>query len=165
MAKLRIRIYGDEVLRKKCRFIKSFDERLRRLVADMFETMYESNGIGLAAPQIGILRKVIVVDTMEPGEKMALVNPKIDYWSEERHAMKEGCLSIPGVEGEVVRPTRIHIKANDVDGNEIEFEAEGLLARVIQHEVDHLNGILFIDHLTTSERETVSRKLQELALV
>ena len=164
MAILNIRIYGDEVLRKKTKFVKTFDKKLEKLVHDMFETMYEYHGIGLAAPQVGILRKVVVVDTMEPDEKHVLINPKILWQSEERDMMKEGCLSIPGVEGEVIRPESLRVKAQTVTGEEFELAASGLLARCIQHEMDHLNGILFIDHLRESERATLARALQELAV-
>jgi peptide deformylase len=164
MAKLDIKIYGEEVLRKKTKYVKAFDDKLKKLVNDMFDMMYESNGIGLAAPQVGILRKLIVVDTMEPGEKMALVNPKILEMSEEKAVMKEGCLSIPDVEGEVIRSETIKVKANDLDGNDLELDATGLLARVIQHEIDHLNGVLFVDHLNDTDKASVSRKLQELAV-
>jgi len=164
MARLDIRIYGDEVLRKKTKFVKQFDKKLEKLVHDMFETMYEAHGIGLAAPQVGILRKVIVVDTTEPDEKFALVNPKIIWQSQEMDLMKEGCLSIPGVDGEVSRPAGIRVKAQAVDGEEFELAASGLLARCIQHEMDHLNGILFVDHLRESERASVARALQELAV-
>ena len=164
MARLDIRIYGDEVLRKKTKFVKQFDKKLEKLVHDMFETMYEAQGIGLAAPQVGILRKVIVVDTTEPDEKYALINPKIIWYSPEMDLMKEGCLSIPGVDGEVSRPAGIRVKAQAVDGEEFELAASGLLARCIQHEMDHLNGILFVDHLRDSERAAVARALQELAV-
>lgn len=157
-------IYGDETLRKKTKFVKTFDKRQQKLVEDMFETMYASNGIGLAAPQIGVLKKVIVVDTLEEGEKIALANPKIVWESEETWEMNEGCLSIPGVEGEVIRPCRIRVRANNaITGDEIEIEAEDLFARVILHETDHLNGILFVDRLASGERAGLERKLQELA--
>lgn len=164
MAVRNLSIYGNEVLRKKTKFIKTYDARLHKLVEDMFETMYCSNGIGLAAPQIGILKKLFVVDTLEPGEKIALANPKILWQSEETWCMSEGCLSIPEVEGDVERPEKIRVRANDpMTGDEIEFDAEGLFARVILHENDHLNGVLFVDHLTSAERAALERKLQELA--
>lgn len=164
MSTRNICIYGNEVLRKKTKFIKTFDERLRKLVEEMFETMYEANGIGLAAPQVGILKKLLVVDTGEEGEKTTLANPKILWQSEETWLMNEGCLSIPGLEGEVERPERIRVKANDpFTGDEIEFEASGLFARVILHENDHLNGVLFVDHLTSGDRAALERRLQEMA--
>jgi len=164
MAKFKIRIYGDEVLRKKTKFVKTFDKKLQQLIDDMFKAMHESGGIGLAAPQVGILKKIIVVDTGEEGECHAFVNPKIVWRSDEECLMKEGCLSIPGVEGEVVRSDRIKVKADDpATGEEFTFEADGLLARVIQHEMDHLNGVLFVDLLQDAERSLLDRKLQELA--
>jgi peptide deformylase len=164
MANRNICIYGNEVLRKKTKFIKTYDQRLKKLVEVMFETMYDSSGIGLAAPQVGLLKKLIVVDTLEEGEKLALANPKILWQSEETWTMNEGCLSIPGLEGEVERSEKIRVKGNDpYTGDEVEIDAEGLFARVILHENDHLNGVLFVDHLTPAERSTLERKLQELA--
>lgn len=164
MATRKILIYGNQALRKKTKFIKAFDARLKKLVEEMFDTMYAANGIGLAGPQIGVLRKIFVIDTLEEGEKLALANPKILWTSEEQVAMKEGCLSIPGLEGEVVRPEKIRLRAHDpFTGNELEMDAEGLLARVIQHENDHLNGVLFVDHLNAEQRRPMERKLQELA--
>ncbi len=165
MAKLRLTLYGDETLRKKTRVIKTFDKRLEKLIQDMFHTMYEENGIGLAAPQVGILKKLIVVDTQEENGRFAFVNPRIVWKSEETEIMNEGCLSIPGVEGEVVRAKSIHLKFNDPEtGEEKEMAASDLLARVIQHETDHLNGILFVDHLTEKDRASQARKLEELAV-
>ncbi len=164
MPKAIIRTYGDEVLRKKTKYVKKFDKKLGQLIQFMFTIMYENDGIGLAAPQIGISKKVIVVDTQEPGEKYALINPKLTWKNEEMDTVKEGCLSIPGIEAEVYRPTQIKVKANHPEtGEEFEIEASGMLARVIQHEVDHLNGILFVDHLRDSERSQFNRKLQEMA--
>ncbi|RJP22370.1 MAG: peptide deformylase [Candidatus Omnitrophota bacterium] len=164
MARLHIRTYGDDVLRKKTKYIKTYDRKLLQLIEDMFDFMYEAGGIGLAAPQVGISRKLIVVDTFEEGEKFALANPKIIWESDEILAMKEGCLSIPGVEGEVLRSRKIKVKYNDPEtGVELTMEASDLLARVIAHETDHLNGVLFVDHLHESEFAQISRKLQELA--
>lgn len=164
MAVRKIVLYGDEVLRKKTKFIKTFDKRLSKLIEDMFDTMYAANGVGLAAPQIGILRKLFVVDTQLEGEKYALANVKIVWSGEELEEMNEGCLSIPGVEGDVSRPSAIRIQGNDAwTGDLVEFQAEGLLARVIQHELDHLNGVLFIDRLPADKRKPLERRLQELA--
>lgn len=164
MSRMRIRIYGDEVLRKKTRVVKKFDKKLQELIEDMFETMYDAGGIGLAAPQVGLLKKVIVADTQEEGEKIAMVNPKIVWSGGEPVSMNEGCLSIPGVEGDVTRPDTIKVRAQDpATGEEYVMETSGLYARVIQHEIDHINGILFIDHLTPAQRSLISRKLDELA--
>ncbi|MBN2327761.1 MAG: peptide deformylase [Candidatus Omnitrophica bacterium] len=166
MSKLRVTIYGEEILRKKARFVKNYDKRLKKLIDDMFQTMYAENGIGLAAPQVNVQRKVIVIDTQQEGEKFALVNPKILWKSEETETMNEGCLSIPGVEGDVVRAKSIRFKYNHPDtGEEKEMEASDLLARVVQHETDHLNGVLFIDHLSEKDRVSQSRILDELAVV
>ncbi len=165
MATMQITIYGNEVLRKKTRFIKVFDKRLNKVIQDMFHTMYEANGIGLAAPQVGLSRKIIVLDTQE-GDKYAMTNPKIVWTSEEEDTMNEGCLSVPDVEGDVTRPESIRVRFNDPDtGEEKEMEASGLLARVIQHETDHLNGILFVDHLSEKDKRAQARKLQEMAVV
>lgn len=164
MRKLRLHIYGDEVLRKKTKYIKTYDAKLLQLIDDMFRLMYESNGIGLAAPQVGILKKLVVIDTLEEGEKIALINPKIMARGEDMTVMKEGCLSIPGVEGEVTRPETITVTANNPEtGEEYTFQTSGLLSRCIQHEVDHLEGTLFVDRLTKSDLASVSRKLQELS--
>lgn len=165
MAKLNLTFYGDEVLRKKTRYVKVFDKRLIKLIQDMFQTMYEENGIGLAAPQVGVLKKIIVVDTQHEGEIYAMVNPKILQFSEETETMNEGCLSIPGVEGDVTRAKSIRVRFNDPEtGEEKELEATDLLARVIQHETDHLNGVLFVDHLSEKDRANQARKLEELAI-
>lgn len=164
MAVRTICLYGDDVLRKKTRFVKTFDKKTHKIVDDMFETMYKANGIGLAASQIGLLKKLFVVDTREEGEKYAFANVKITWKSEEVEPFTEGCLSIPGLEAEVIRPARIHLQAQDArTGEDLEMEAGGLLARVIQHELDHTNGVLFIDHLNAEQRKPLERPLQELA--
>ncbi len=163
MGKLKLCYYGNVVLRKKTKFIKKYDQNLQRLVDDMFATMYEAAGIGLAAPQVGLLKKLIVIDTTEEGEKIALANPKLMWEGGEIVSMKEGCLSIPGVEAEVDRYDNVKVKGNDpLTGEEKIIEAEGLFARVFQHEIDHLNGILFVDHLTPAQKSQLNRKLQEL---
>lgn len=165
MPKLKIHTYGDPVLRKKARVIKTFDDKLAELVQEMFDMMYKSNGVGLAAPQVGISRRLIVVDTTEPGEKIALANPKILWKSDEQDSMDEGCLSVPGLEGEVFRAMRIRLKGNNpLTGEDVHIEASNFLARVFQHEIDHLEGVLFIDHLHESERASLNRALEEMAL-
>jgi len=165
MSLMQITIYGNEVLRKKARFVKVFDKRLNKIIQDMLYTMYKFNGIGLAGPQVGLSRKIIVLDTQEKGEKFAMANPKIIWTSEEEDTMNEGCLSIPDVEGDVTRPESIRVRFNDPDnGEEKEMEASGLLARVIQHETDHVNGIMFVDHLSEKDKRENARKLQELAV-
>ncbi|MGB9814181.1 MAG: peptide deformylase [Thermovenabulum sp.] len=142
MAYREIRKLGDEVLRKKALEVTVFDNRLKMLIEDMVETMKKANGIGLAAPQVGILKRVVVIDI---GEGLyTFVNPEIIEMSGEIIDI-EGCLSIPGVYGEVARPKKLKVKAQDEKGLSFEIEAEGLFARAICHEVDHLNGVLFID--------------------
>jgi len=165
MALRKIRIYEDEILRKKSKTVEKFDKRLHDLLDDMKETMYEANGIGLAAPQVGILKRAIVVD---PGDgAIELVNPQIEY-SEGSAVDVEGCLSVPNVWGEVERPQKVVVKAQDRFGNEFRLEAEGLLARAVCHEIDHLDGILFIDKVirfvTEEEVEKKRSKGQKMDL-
>jgi peptide deformylase len=142
MAIRQIRTRGDDVLRKKCKPVKKIDGKLQELVDDMIETMYDANGIGLAAPQVGILKRVIVIDIGEG--PMALINPEIISQSGEQLEV-EGCLSIPGIWGEVKRPEQIVVEALDMDGKLQKIEGTGMLARVLSHETDHLDGILFED--------------------
>ena len=138
-----IREDGDEVLRKICKPVEKMTERLNTLIDDMFDTMYDANGVGLAAPQVGVLRRIVVIDTYE-GNPLVLINPEI-IETEGEQIGPEGCLSLPGLQGEVSRPERVVCKALDRDMNEITVEGEGLLARAICHETDHLNGILYKD--------------------
>lgn len=139
---LNIRKNGDPVLRMKSDEVGEIDEEIEELVENMFETMYSANGVGLAAPQVGISKRMIVVDTGDL--PIALINPVILERSGEDTSV-EGCLSVPGVQGEVTRAERVCVKGMTLDGKEYEFCAEGLLARAFQHEIDHLDGILFID--------------------
>ncbi len=133
---------GDPVLRKICRSVINFDEKLATLLDDMIDTMYEANGVGLAAPQVGILRRVCVIDVGDG--PIELINPAII--SEEGDQIgDEGCLSIPGQSGLVKRPMKVTVKAQDRNGNTFEVSGEGLLARAFCHEIDHLNGILYTD--------------------
>ncbi|MFO7151647.1 MAG: peptide deformylase [Bacillota bacterium] len=142
MAIRKIRKLGDEVLRKKAKKVTVFDERLKQLIEDMAETMKWANGVGLAAPQIGILKRVVVIDVGEG--LIELINPEII--AEEGEVVGiEGCLSIPGVTGEVARPKKVKVRAQNSKGEFIEIEGEDLLARALCHEIDHLDGILFID--------------------
>ncbi|AYO30402.1 peptide deformylase [Biomaibacter acetigenes] len=142
MAIRNIRKYGDEILRKKARDVTVFDDNLKTLLEDMAETMKDANGVGLAAPQVGILKKVVVIDV--GNGLIELINPEIVF--EEGEVVEvEGCLSIPGVNGEVARPQKVKVKALDRNGKKIEIEGEDLLARALCHEIDHLNGILFVD--------------------
>ncbi len=143
MAIRNIREDGDEVLRKKCKPVEKMTERLSTLIDDMFDTMYEANGVGLAAPQVGVLRRIVVIDTYEDNP-LVLVNPEI-IESDGEQVGPEGCLSLPGLQGDVARPKHVVCKALDRDMKEITVEGEGLLARAICHELDHLDGILYKD--------------------
>ena len=143
MAIRNIRVDGDEVLRKVCKPIEKMTPRLQTLIDDMFDTMYEANGVGLAAPQVGILKRIVVIDRCD-GESYCLINPEIISSDGEQEG-DEGCLSLPGLVGKVVRPNHVVCKALDRDMNEITVEGEGLLARAICHELDHLDGVLYKD--------------------
>ncbi|MGI6484976.1 MAG: peptide deformylase [Thermoanaerobacterales bacterium] len=145
MATRTIREYGDEVLRKKSKTVSVFDNRLLTLLSDMEQTMREAEGVGLAAPQVGVLRRVVVIDVGEG--LIELINPEI-IDSEGENTAVEACLSIPGVMGEVTRPHRVKVKAQDRNGKQIQIEGEGLLARAMCHEIDHLDGVLFIDKVS-----------------
>lgn len=144
MALREVRKKGDEILSKKCKEVKIFDERLGILLDDMYETMTEADGVGLAAPQIGILKRAVVIDIGEG--KIELVNPEI-IESSGSQTDSEGCLSVPGVYGEVERPMFVKVKAQDRNGKEFEIEGEGLLARAFCHEIEHLDGKLFLDRV------------------
>jgi len=157
MALRKIRTYEDEILRKKSKIVEKFDQRLHQLLDDMKDTMYEANGIGLAAPQVGVLKRAVVIDIGEGA--IELVNPQIEY-SEGSVVDVEGCLSVPNVWGEVERPQKVVVNAQDRFGNEFRLEAEGLLARAVCHEIDHLDGILFVDKVIrfVSEEEIEQRR-------
>ncbi|WP_411682998.1 peptide deformylase [Clostridium thailandense] len=148
MALRNIRKYGDEILRKKSRKVDEINDRILTLIADMEETMYDAQGVGLAAPQVGILKRIVVIDV---GEGMlSLINPEI-ISQEGSQIDTEGCLSVPSEQGEVDRPNRVKVKAQNEKGEEIVIEGEGLLARALCHEIDHLDGILFVDKIIKSE--------------
>ncbi len=151
----KVRIIGDPILRKKAEPVLDFDKKLRKFVDDMIDIMYVEDGIGLAAPQIGFSRQVVVVDASElvKGEyPRAFINPEIIEFSEETDVKEEGCLSIPGVHEEVVRSTRIKVKYQNEKGKEFTEEYTNWLARILQHEIDHLNGILFVDRISPIKR-------------
>ena len=152
MAKLEIFHYPADILKTTAGPVTDFDKKLIDLADDMFETMYEFDGVGLAAPQIGVSRRLIVVDSRQaPDERAALVNPRITETSGEELGL-EGCLSLPELFAEVVRASSIRVEADDTDGNPVTFDASGFFARVIQHEIDHLDGKMFIDRLDPFER-------------
>lgn len=164
MAKLPIRIYPDPVLRVRCEAVEEFGPELQKLIDDMVETMHAAPGIGLAAPQVGIPRRLAVVDLSvgkNEDELLVLVNPQIHdpdgAWVEE-----EGCLSIPDFAERVSRPERIRVTARTAAGEPVEIEADGWLARAICHEVDHLDGVLFVDHLRGLRRDKARRALKRL---
>lgn len=163
MARLEIRVLGDPVLRQRAEVVAEVDDALRRLAQDMFDTMYEADGVGLAAPQVGLLTRLIVVDPREQGvEPVALVNPRVVELGGETDRAEEGCLSIPGVRDVVERPVKATVEALDLDGEPIRIEAEGLLARVLQHEIDHLEGILFPDRLSPLKRKMLLKKWEKV---
>ena len=148
--KYEIRTFGDPVLKAVAEPITNIDERLVRLTDEMFKVMYEAPGIGLAAPQIGVQRQVFVYDIDE--ERKVILNPQIVESSGE-WVYDEGCLSIPGLYVEMVRPKRVLVRGINLDGNQVEFEADELLARLFQHEIDHLNGVLMFDRMTPDQRK------------
>lgn len=165
MAIRAIRIYPDPVLRVQCRAVTDFDETLRKLVDDMIETMNAAPGIGLAAPQVGIDLRVAVVDLSvgeDPQQLHVLINPEITHRRGQETDV-EGCLSLPGITDKVERPTYVRIKAVDAQGNPFEVEAEDWLARALCHELDHLDGVLFVDRLRGLRRERARRQLRKLA--
>lgn len=163
MSVLNIELLGSEVLRRRATEIAEVDEELRALVRDMFETMYEAEGVGLAGPQVGIDRRVIVVDVNEEGAvPFAMINPTIVEASREMAKAEEGCLSIPGVSSVVERPARVVAEGIDENGRPLRIQAEGLLARCILHEIDHLDGILFIDRLSPLKRNMLLKKYRSL---
>ncbi len=167
MAIRRIYETPDPVLRQISRPVETFDEGLKTLVADMFETMYDAPGIGLAAVQVGEPIRLLVIDLQEPEEEggepvrdpKTFIHPEILWTSDEEIPYTEGCLSVPEQYAEVLRPDRIRAKWQDVEGKTYEEEIDGLLAVCLQHEMDHLNGVLFIDHLSRLKRDMVLKKL------
>lgn len=154
MAIRNIRKNGDEVLRKKSRAVEKVDEKIKELVQDMLETMYKNNGVGLAAPQVGILKRVVVIDLYDNNGPIVLINPEIIKEKGEQE-VEEGCLSFPNQFAKIIRPAEVTVKALDADGKEIKIKAKELLAQAISHEVDHLEGILFVDKIIPGTLETV----------
>ena len=150
-----LHLLGSPVLREASAPVKAVDEEIRRFIADLFETMYAAKGVGLAANQVGVARRVAVIDA--DGHKLALVNPEI-VAAQGKEIAEEGCLSIPDIYGEVTRPDRVVLEALDQDGIPYRVELEGLAARAVQHEIDHLDGILFIDHLSPLKRKRILAK-------
>jgi len=160
-------ILPDPLLRQTSEPIGEITDEIRELAADMLETMYGAPGIGLAAIQIGVPQRLIVIDLAKPPEEerkpIVLVNPEITWASEEKRTYEEGCLSIPEYYEEVERPDRVKFRYRNLDGETVEAEAEGVMATCVQHEIDHLNGVLFIDYLSKLKRARVIKKFQKAA--
>ena len=156
--------YGDPVLEKPAEPVTVFDDALRKLVEDMFASMYEAHGVGLAAPQIGLAKQIAVIDVTfkeNPGEKLVLVNPRIIH-TEGKQTSQEGCLSLPDFREKVSRANRVTVRAQDVEGKFFEKNGEGLLARAFLHETDHLHGKLFISHVSALKRDLIRRKIRKM---
>jgi peptide deformylase len=155
--------YGDETLRKKVETVKEITPEIKNLVEDMFNKMYVSQGVGLAAPQIGKLLNITVIDPSlgdDPSEKIVLINPRIIESAGEQYE-EEGCLSFPGITAYVKRPTKIKVQYENLEGVTVETVAEDNLARIYEHEIDHLNGVLFIDHIKGLEKQLLMRKIKK----
>jgi peptide deformylase len=156
--------FGNPVLEKPAETVSAFDDELKKLVEDMFESMYEARGVGLAAPQIGISKRLAVIDVTfkeDPNAKLVLVNPEIIH-SEGKHTQPEGCLSIPEFREPVTRASKVTVRAQDIDGKWYEKTGDDLLARALLHETDHLNGKLYISHISALKRDLMKRKIRKL---
>lgn len=156
--------FGNPVLEKASETVTVFDDELKNLIEDMFESMYAAHGVGLAAPQIGIGRRIAVIDVTfkeDPKAKLVLINPEI-IRTEGKHTQSEGCLSIPDFRENVTRPNKVTVKAQDLNGKWFEKTGEELLARALMHETDHLNGKLYISHVSALKRDLMKRKIRKL---
>lgn len=156
MAIRNLRYEGDEILRKKSREIEVIDDRIKELTEDMFDTMHKYDGLGLAGVQVGILKRIIVIDLYDDVSKFCLINPEIVEKSKETVELEEGCLSYPNQFGKVVRSAKVKVKALDLNGKKVTLEAEGLLAQALQHEIDHLNGEVFKDKILPGTFEIIT---------
>jgi peptide deformylase len=166
MAVRELRFYPDPVLRQQCQEVETFDQELAGFIDDLAESMYTHRGVGLAAPQVGEPIRVAVVDVAQQEDNpvlFELVNPEIIEASEETSDYEEGCLSFPGEAELVTRPARVTVRAQDRQGNSFEIKAEGLLATALQHEIDHLDGVVFIDHISRLKRNLVERRMKKRA--
>ncbi len=162
MALLNILQYPDPRLHTVAKPVTEVDERVRRIVADMFETMYSAKGVGLAATQVDIHERIIVVDTSEQRDQpMVLINPEIVQRSSDCKEWEEGCLSLPGIYDKVTRPDRIRVRALDARGESFEIEGDGLLSVCVQHEMDHLDGKVFVDHLSALKRNRIRARMRK----
>ncbi len=162
MARLPIIVAPDPRLKGTAEAVHTVDDDVRKLMDDMLETMYDANGIGLAAPQVGVQKRVIVADVARQGEDsapMAMANPEVVWESDDISVHEEGCLSLPEYFAEVERPDQVRVRYLDRDNKSCEIEADDLLATCIQHEIDHLDGILFVDHVSSLKRNMILRKL------
>ncbi len=159
---LEVKTFGDPVLKTRAAKVKEFDEALLRLTEEMLVTMREREGVGLAANQVGRLRRVLVAGIEE--DEYVLINPVIEARSDESEVLAEGCLSIPGIQVDVERPVAVTVSGQDAAGRELRFEAEGLLARVLQHEIDHLDGVLILDRTDRESRKAALREWRERLL-
>jgi peptide deformylase len=160
----RVRKFGDPVLRTRARPVERFDQALREEVRRMAELMGDALGVGLAATQVGVLHRLLVYRVGLHGPVAALANPEIEWTGRESETMEEGCLSLPGVQVDVERPVHVRVRALDPDGSPVHVEASGLEARVIQHEIDHLDGVLILDRTTREQRKAAIRALREAEL-
>ncbi len=166
--KLHMRYYGDSILRKRASEIRAFDDALRDLGDAMIEAMRRENGVGLAGPQVGIEKRILVALQMDDSddndaEPVVMINPEILDRSTQTWEYEEGCLSIPGIRGDVTRPEGIRVRYQDVDGTSHLIDIDGMFARVVQHEVDHLDGKLFIDYLSAAEKTLLKPRLKKIA--
>jgi len=158
-----IRIVGDPVLRQRAHEVVDIDGRLATIAEGMAGALYEANGLAVAAPQVGVLKRLFVYDMHEGGGPQVIVNPTISE-SRGEWVYEEGCLSVPGLAWEIVRPKEVHLTGWDLDGNEVSFDADELLARMFQHELDHLDGVLLLDRLDDEQRKDAKRAVRQLQL-
>ncbi|WP_339937527.1 peptide deformylase [Undibacterium luofuense] len=162
MSKLNILRYPDARLHKIAKPVTVFDERLKTLIADMAETMYDAPGVGLAATQVDVHERLVVIDVSEEGNQLiAFINPEIIWSSEDKRVYDEGCLSVPGIYDGVERPSEVKVRALDANGQPFEMHCKDLLAVCIQHEIDHLNGKVFVEYLSPLKRNRIKTKLQK----
>ena len=163
MNKLEVLHFPDKRLRKVAVPVKKVDDEIKNIIEQMFFTMYEEKGIGLAATQVNIHKRIIVIDVSEnKDKKIFLINPEIISLSDDIDSMEEGCLSVPGFYENVSRPKTVKVSSLDYDGKQIEIKANGLLSTCIQHEIDHLNGRLFVDHISSLKRSRIEKKITKL---
>lgn len=167
MARLKIHLYGDPVLREPAEDVTEFDKALETLAADMVQTMFDADGIGLAAPQVGLSKRFLVIgiptgEDAKTRKVLAMANPEIVDESDELEIYEEGCLSIPGITEEVERPADVTVRYQNLKGEEVTLEAHGVMARVIQHEMDHLDGVLFVDRISPLKKTLLRGRLKRL---